>query len=264
MASNAPPPILNGVRVKTCFHFQIFLTMAELNGNGLANFTNQTSYSLPWCSGSWPSTTVEFTTYLFLTTFLLMGNVLLVAVFYRNKTLRTAVHYFIVNMAVSDLILPLIYLPWLISETYLDSLWLVEGVLGTVLCKLVKITELVSAEVSIFSMVAIAVDRFRAVLFPMKSVLLSQNKCQLIIAKTWVASVALQAHNLYAATAVPHDTGLDCVIQWEPASHTQKMILINLVLKPFLICSSAIVLSVLYSSIINLSTLTENPFSLGK
>ena len=211
------------------------------------NLTNQTVY---FCSGSWPSKSVDFAQNLILMTFSLTGNGLLVAVFYRNKSLRTVVHYFIVNMAISDLIIPVVHLPWKISETYHDSLWLVDGVLGTVLCKLVWIAWPVSTGVSILSMIVIAVNRFRAVLFPMNSTLLSRNKIRLIIPATWIASVALQAHFFYAAKVVPRDTGLDCVIQWEPASHALKMILITWVLEFSLTSVSAIVLTVLYSSII--------------
>ena len=221
--------------------FQVFLTMVELN------LTNQTFY---WCSGSWPSKSVEIATYSILMTFSLLGNGLLVAVFYRNKTLRTAVHYFIVNMAISDLIVPVLDLPSSISETYHDGLWLVDGVLGTVLCKLLRITWPVSTCVSIFSMIAIAVDRFRAVLFPMKSALLSRNKRRLIIAATWIASVALRAHYLYAIKVVPHDTGLYCDLQWETASQARIVLLIDWVLMFSLISVSAIVLTILYSSII--------------
>ena len=226
--------------------------MAEFNGSGLANpVTNQTSDSPPWCFGSRPSTIVELTTYLFLITFSLTGNMLLVAVFYRNKTLRSSVHYFIVSMAISDLLMALIYLPWMISKAYHDGLWLVGGVLGTVLCKLAQFAGPVSAAVSVLSMIVIAADRFRAVLFPMKSVLLSRNKRWLIIASTWIASLAFQGDYLYRAKVVPCDTGLYCVLQWEPASYTRQMILIDWLLTFCLISVSAIVLTILYSSIIS-------------
>ena len=225
--------------------------MAETNGSGLASLTNYTFHSLPLCYGFFgPSKTVEITTYLSLMTFSLTGNMLLVAVFYRNKTLRTSVHYFIVNMAISDLIIPVITLPWLISFTYHDGLWLVDGVLGTVLCKLVMITWPLSIVVSILSMIVIAADRFRAVLFPMKSALLSRNKRRVIIAATWVASVALQSHALYAAKVVLNGTGPYCTLQWNSALHMRKVSKISWVVTLSVISLSAIVVTVLYSSII--------------
>ena len=211
------------------------------------NFTNQTFYS---CSVSSPSKAAEIALYLILMTFSLTGNVFLVAIFYRNKTLRAAVHYFIVNMAISDLIIPVIHLPWRISKTYHDGFFLVDGVTATVLCKVVSIAWPVSTEVSILSMIVIAVDRFRAVLFPMKSALLSRNKRRLIITATWVASVALWAHFLHIAKVVPRDTGETCVLQWELVSHTQNAFRIKWVLSFSLTSLSAIVLTILYSSII--------------
>ena len=238
--------------VKTCVLFQVLLTMQGVIGSGLANLTYQTTYYRPRCSGLWLSKTVQIATYLILITFSLTGNVLLVAVLYRNKTLRTAVHYFIMNMAVSDLITPVLTLPGEISYVYHDRNFFVDGALGIVLCKFVYISGPVSAWVSIFSMIAIAATRFRAVLFPMKSAVLSRNKRRLIIASTWIASVALQVLFLYRVEVIPrHDTGLACTVQLDAASHLWKVLLItDRVLKFFLTSVSAIVLTVLYSSII--------------
>ena len=179
----------------------------------------------------------------------LIGNLLVVAVFYRNKTLRTAVHYFKVNMAISDLIVLLIYLPWIVIYVSRNRLWFVDGVLGTVLCKLFYITWGLSTCVSILSMMGTAADRFYAVLFPMKSTLFSRNKRRLIIAATWVASVALRAHYLYGAKLILDGSNLHCKLQWKPASYTRKIVLINWILYFCLTSVFATMLTVLYSSI---------------
>ena len=226
--------------------------MAEVNeSESFPNTTNQTLYSFELCTGSYPPISVRITIYSILIIFSLTGNLLVVAVFYRNKALRTAVHYFIVNMAISDIIMPLIYLPWAISKTYLDGLWLVDGVLGTILCKLLFIAWGLSFFVSILSMLGIAADRFHAVLFPMKSALFSRNKCRFMIFAIWVASVAFRAHFLYAAKLVPNsNNGHYCTAQWEPASYTSELYRINWILVFCLTSVSATVLTVLYSGII--------------
>ena len=94
----------------------------ELNeSNWLQNVTSKTTKAATIATG-------------FLVLFLsLMGNFLVVAVFYRNKTLRTPVHYLIVNMAVSDLIIPVVFVPLVIAEQYYDGLWIFDGVTGTLL-----------------------------------------------------------------------------------------------------------------------------------
>ena len=92
--------------------------MAELNENN--SFRNVTS----------KTTNAATITVGFLVLFLsLTGNFLVVAVFYRNKTLRTPVHYFIVNMAISDLMIPVVFLPLVIAREY-NVLWMVNEVIG--------------------------------------------------------------------------------------------------------------------------------------
>ena len=116
----------------------------------------------------------------------LVGNSLLIAVFYRHKSLRTPVHCFIMNMTLSDLIIPIVSLPTaIIRLTYHDS---------TILCKIVSLVGCVSSVVSMSSMVAIAFDRFYAIVFPMKPPLFSQSSCQRVIIITWIVSVAIQGY----------------------------------------------------------------------
>ena len=70
--------------------------MAELNeSNWLPNVANKTV-----------RTTIVISSFVVLFLTSVIGNFLVVVVFYRNKTLRTPVHYLIVNMAVSNLIIP--------------------------------------------------------------------------------------------------------------------------------------------------------------
>ena len=83
-----------------------------------------------------------------------------------------------------------------------------DGVVGAVLCKLTRSSWSMSTFVSILSMVAIAVDRFHAVLFPIRPPLISRRNCRIIIATTWVASVASHAHYFYAAKLVTSDVDL--------------------------------------------------------
>ena len=216
--------------------------MAEVNGS------DQIARCI--APGPFPPKSFAITLFSFLMPLSLIGNLLVIAVFYRSKILRTAVHYFIVNMAFSDLIIPVVHLPWSISDSYHDGLWLVDGALGNVLCKLVWFTWGLSTCVSMLSMLGIAADRYHAVLFPMKPALFSRTKCGLIITAIWVASVAFWAPFLYGAEVVSKGTGLVCIFQWEPASYSLEVFRINWMLHFCLTLVSATVLTVLYSSII--------------
>ena len=210
--------------------------MAEVNGS----VNNVTNHKATVCNLK----AVELIVYSVLMTFSLVGNVLLVAVFYRNKTLRTALHYFIVNMAISDLIIPVVVLPEWISYVYHDDVWLVDGALGTVFCKLEIIAWKISILVSVISMMTIAIDRFHGIIFPLKLALFTRNKCRLVIAATWVASVAFWAHEFYEGKLVSDETGLHC------DSSTEKVQRINWIIFFSLTFVCAIVFTVLYCDII--------------
>ena len=125
-----------------------------------------------------------------------------------------------------------------------------DGVLGSVLCKIVYIAWDLSTYVSILSMMGAAADRFHAVLFPMKSALFSRNKRRLIIAATWVASVPFHSNYVYTVELVSSATSNHCILQWDPALLKLEVLRINLILGFCLTAFSAIVLTVLYSSII--------------
>ena len=104
------------------------------------------------------------------------GNIFIIIIVYKNRDLRKTINYFIVNMAISDLFFPLILLPVQITQlvTY-SGHWRVSGIFGSIFCKLFIFTSSVSLLVSAQSLVWIAVDRFVAVVFPIKLGLISSR-----------------------------------------------------------------------------------------
>ena len=212
--------------------------MAELNESDLLrNVTSKTKNAT--------TITISFLVLFFS----LFGNILVVAVFFRNKALRIPVHYFIVNMAISDLIIPVVFLPLVIAREY-NGLQMANGIMGTLLCKLGAVAWGVSTFVSIVSMVSIAVDRFHAILFAMKPPLISRKKCLQVIVLMWIISIVSRAHIIYGYRMVRKDTGIHCDFQWEPVTYTRKVKQITGVMFLFLSAVSAVVLTVLYSTMI--------------
>ena len=97
--------------------------------------------------------------------------------------MRKHINFFIVNMAMSDVLYPILVIPMSIKELYIDY-WLIGGPLGQVLCKLVFFLGDLSVSVSIQSLVLIAVDRFGAVVFPLRSPLIRSKLCLFFILAT--------------------------------------------------------------------------------
>ena len=59
----------------------------------------------------------------------LAGNTLIGIIVYKTKSIRKTTNLLIVNLAMSDLLLPIFLFPQVVRELYVDS-WLVGGPLG--------------------------------------------------------------------------------------------------------------------------------------
>jgi len=64
----------------------------------------------------------------------LLGNSFVAVIVYRTQILRKPTNFFIVNMAMSDLVYPIFYIPTNPTGIYVDF-WLISGPLGQGVCK---------------------------------------------------------------------------------------------------------------------------------
>ena len=146
----------------------------------------------------------------------LAGNTVIAIIVYKTKTMRKPINFLIVNMAMSDLLIPLFVIPTDIGVLYTNS-FLIGGPLGQALCKLVTFLPLVSTVVSIQSLVLIAVDRFGAVVFPLRSPLISSKLWPFFILATWIIAMAAFSPYLFAFKLVEYPGGLECRLRWKEA-----------------------------------------------
>ena len=144
----------------------------------------------------------------------MIGNILIGVIVFRTPTMRKPINFFIVNMAMSDLLFPLFQFPRTVTELYVDT-WMIRGPLGMALCKIVPFLGIVSALVSIQSLVLIAVDRFGAVFFPLRCPLSSSKLCGVLILATWVIAMLVMWPNMSSYKLVESPEGLACKRQWE-------------------------------------------------
>ena len=141
----------------------------------------------------------------------LVGNSLIIFIVYKRQELRKTTNYFIVNMAVSDFIFPLEAIPLSLVYLVSDSLeWYTVGMVGLILCKLGTFLRRVSASVSVESLVWIAVDRFVAVVLPMKGRLISSKVRAFAIASTWITAIVINSIDLYMYDLVEKHQTLRC------------------------------------------------------
>ena len=144
----------------------------------------------------------------------LAANTFIGIIVYRTKTMRTPINILIVNMALSDLLYPIFLFPKIFAELNTTGHWLVGGPLGHAACKLSSFAADVSTLVSIQSLLLIAVDRFVAVVFPLRSPLISSKQCRYFILVIWIVAMAVHCPYLIALKVVEYPEGLFCWWQW--------------------------------------------------
>lgn len=112
------------------------------------------------------------------------GNAIVIYIVLWNRRMRTPTNYFIVNLAVSDLLAALMC----INFTYYSTMYLFWP-FGRFMCKTVQFIQNVSISVSIFTLVVISLDRYFVILYPLRPKL-GKTKALLIVALIWFCSCA--------------------------------------------------------------------------
>ncbi|TGZ55725.1 Neuropeptide FF receptor 2 [Temnothorax longispinosus] len=85
----------------------------------------------------------------------LIGNSCVIAVVYRSPRMRTVTNFFIVNLAVADVLVIVFCLP----ATLMSNIF-VPWILGWFMCKAVAYIQGVSVAASVYSLVAVSLDRY--------------------------------------------------------------------------------------------------------
>ncbi|XP_033970211.1 neuropeptide Y receptor Y2, like [Trematomus bernacchii] len=114
-----------------------------------------------------------------------LGNSLVIYVIYRFKTLRTVTNFFIANLAVADLLVNTLCLPFTLVYT-LQGEWKFGGAL----CFLLPYAQCLAVHVSTVTLNVIALDRHRCIVYHLET-RMRKDVCFGVIALTWVLSAIL-------------------------------------------------------------------------
>lgn len=146
----------------------------------------------------------------------LFGNVIIICIVRKNRRMRNLTHYLIVNMAVADLLITVLHMPYRLQIQLTNSHGLVVGGLtGKLICKLVGYSQDVSIATSVFTLMGISVDRFMAVVFPLKRATLS-HKARYVLAPIWITSIVVCSPLLYVNKMEEYEGEFHCYEEWAP------------------------------------------------
>ncbi|XP_033615872.1 neuropeptide Y receptor type 2 [Fukomys damarensis] len=113
------------------------------------------------------------------------GNSLVIHVVIKFKNMRTVTNFFIANLAVADLLVNTLCLPFTLTYTLMG-----EWKMGPVLCHLVPYAQGLAVQVSTITLTVIALDRHRCIVYHLDSKISKQNSF-LIIGLAWGISALL-------------------------------------------------------------------------
>ena len=133
----------------------------------------------------------------------LIGNVLIIVVFFKYKPIRKSMNYFVLNMAISDLFTPLTIMPFIIAKTLSNGTFLKQlpSSRAGVVCKLCYFSVDASIFVSIISLLMISLDRLIAVVFPLLKKLISRKMRYISILMSWVVALSVHVPYLFIFTS---------------------------------------------------------------
>ncbi|XP_071764215.2 cholecystokinin receptor type A [Centroberyx gerrardi] len=164
-----------------------------------------------------------------------LGNSLIIAVLVRNRRMRTVTNLFLLSLAISDLMVSLVCIPFTLIPNLMR-----DFVFGTGMCKLVMYFMGVSVSVSTFNLVAISLERYSAICNPLTSrTWQTKSHAVKVISATWVASFILMLPYPISSTLKPftrlnNSTGHMCRLVW-PNDVIQQSWYVSLLLMLFLI-----------------------------
>ncbi|KAM9798109.1 galanin receptor type 1 [Neosynchiropus ocellatus] len=147
-----------------------------------------------------------------------LGNSLVITVLARSKPgkPRSTTNIFILNLSIADIFYLLFCIPFQ-STIYMMSSW----VLGVFICKFIHYFFTVSMLVSIFTLSAMSVDRYIAIVHSRKSSSIRVAKNALLgVVVIWILSLTMASPVMYHQNIFHRDNDTFCWEEWP--NHNQK------------------------------------------
>lgn len=144
--------------------------------------------------------------------FAIVGNIVVILSVACNRHLRTPTNYFIVNLAVADLLLSFTVLPFSAALEVLGY-W----VLGRIFCDIWAAVDVLCCTASILSLCAISIDRYIGVRYSLQyPTLVTRRKAILALLSVWVLSTVISIGPLLGWKEPAPNDDKECGVTEEP------------------------------------------------
>ncbi|XP_036404018.1 alpha-1B adrenergic receptor-like isoform X2 [Megalops cyprinoides] len=144
--------------------------------------------------------------------FAIVGNILVILSVVCNRHLRTPTNYFIINLAIADLLLGTTVLPVSATSEILNY-W----VFGKIFCDIWAAVDVLCCTASIMSLCVISIDRYIGVSYPLQyPSIVTERRALLAMLGVWVLSVVISIGPLLGWKQAPPPKDTVCFITEEP------------------------------------------------
>ncbi|KAK7137868.1 hypothetical protein R3I94_013497 [Phoxinus phoxinus] len=177
----------------------VFSNSSELNGTGLEPLLLSRAVPLGLALGTF-------------IIFAVAGNILVILSVVCNRHLRTPTNFFIVNLAIADLLLGTTVLPVSATLEILDY-W----VFGRIFCDVWAAVDVLCCTASIMSLCVISIDRYIGVSHPLQYPnIVTRRRALLAMLGVWVLSLVISIGPLLGWKEPPSADDTVCAITEEP------------------------------------------------
>ncbi|OCT99011.1 alpha-1D adrenergic receptor [Xenopus laevis] len=176
--------------------------------NETEDYTNETSLNL---AVDLPALSVGVFLAVFIL-FAIVGNIMVILSVACNRQLQTVTNYFIVNLAIADLLLSTTVLPFSATLEVL-GFW----AFGRIFCDIWAAVDVLCCTASIMSLCVISIDRYVGVKYSLKyPTIMTEKKAVVILILLWLSSMVISIGPLLGWKEPPPPDDSQCSITEEP------------------------------------------------
>ncbi|CAK6979375.1 alpha-1A adrenergic receptor-like [Scomber scombrus] len=144
--------------------------------------------------------------------FAIVGNILVILSVVCNRHLRIPTNYFIINLAIADLLLGTTVLPVSATLEVLDY-W----VFGRIFCDIWAAVDVLCCTASIMSLCVISIDRYIGVRYPLQyPMIVTERRALLAMLGVWILAIVISIGPLLGWKQPPSQDDTECLITQEP------------------------------------------------
>ncbi|XP_064457153.1 RYamide receptor-like [Ornithodoros turicata] len=159
------------------------------------------------------------------------GNGVVCYIVLAYQRMRTVTNLFIMNLAIGDILMASLCIPF----TFVSNLLLGYWPFGGVMCVLVTYAQCVTVFISAYTLIAISIDRYTAIVYPLRP-RMTKLRSKLIIAVVWIVALVTPLPTALVTQLVPHPCANHtyyCLEQWGTPEQTTYYSMALMILQYF-------------------------------